>query len=227
MSLILNPYRFVAPPTGGGGIILHDTFTPSGADVSLASVTPDTVGTGYTKASASNASADIVRFDSAEAPSGYAGADQGDDNVRVTYYSNPVPTAADVLLEVEVQGVGGGSRSYCCLMARMSGGDGYCLQLNRDDVSLLRLDGLGSATALAGQDFNDPAVGDRFRLRAEGSTISYEKKPSGGSWSTVRSATDATYGSAGDAGVGFGAWSNNLGDIRTNWKLSELIIEEL
>jgi hypothetical protein len=59
----------------------------------------------------------------------------------------------------------------------------------------------GAAFRLGATFTSTPADGDAYGFEAIGSTLTVYRKPSAGSWASVTSRTDATYGAAGNIGM--------------------------
>lgn len=126
--------------------------------------------------------------------------------VSSAWYTGATP-AADCEAYVTCATVAGGTdrmRIYLRLATPGTAGvDGYFVQTDAaagtDTWGIFRLDN-ASATSIASgsQEWSN---GDKLGLSAIGSTISAYRY-SGGSWSLLGSATDATYSAAGAAGIG-------------------------
>lgn len=226
MSFIINPYRFAAPPAGGGAL-LEDTFEGAGAATLLSAWTPTVSGTGWSKDPLGTATVDL-RVETG----GYVNPTADQENVRLGYFSQTDPATADVsvLLEIAQYDAVLNTNFLQAVARRQSTGAAYILFVRASPATIViqRISSPTVAVANVGPAFTGltPTPGDRVELRCVGSTISAIYTPNGGSPSTVISATDAVIASAGRAGLGFGYGATSY-DIGANWRVGYTKIEEL
>lgn len=135
-------------------------------------------------------------------------------------FRNDATYGADVEVYVTVT-TKGGTNQYSSVFARMttlaSGTmDGYEVRANpaagTDTFTIYRIDN-GTATSI-GSASAEFASGDKIGISCIGSTIKAYQF-TGGSWSEIVSASDATYGAAGYIG---------LGQVHTTGRLNDLYV---
>lgn len=233
MSFIISPYRFAAPPAGGGAL-LEDTFEGAGAATLLSAWTPTVSGTGWQIDPLGNATADL-RVETA----GYVNPTADETNKRLGYFSQTDPASADISVLLEVAqyataGALGGNEFLVALARRQSDGAAYALRVRAipsvsiKEAVLYRISSPTVQAVQIGTTFTafTAVAGDRWELRCVGSTISAIYTPNGGSPSTVVSGTDAVIAAAGRAGFGFG-YGSGVWEVTAAWRVGYTKIEEL
>lgn len=201
-----------------GTVVFHDTFVDTGG-TDLDAHTPDTVGTAWTIVYSTLTQAiEIVGASSTVKAAGDA------FNQGAFFSADPAPTAADVDIEVDLEGLDADTDDGIWIPFRYQDANNwYALNMtgSANHARLYKKIG-GAAAFLVGQGTTVLAGTETLKLQVRGSTFDLFVDSGSGYGSSEMTKTISEISSAGKTGLAWAAWSTDA--FISGWDLSTLNI---